>query len=75
MVRVRVRVRVRARVRVKVRVGVRVRVAALSWSKPRRGALRMSTATSQPSARRKPAHSRATYDAPTTSVLPAWGYG
>ena len=40
-------VRVRVGVRARVRVRVRVRVAAISWSKPRRGTLRMSTLTSR----------------------------
>mmetsp|Transcript_33953 Transcript_33953/g.72511 ORF Transcript_33953/g.72511 Transcript_33953/m.72511 type:complete len:312 (-) Transcript_33953:636-1571(-) len=41
-----------------------------SRSKPRSGIERMSSVTSQPSEVRKPAHSSATYEPPTTSVLP-----
>mmetsp|Transcript_4092 Transcript_4092/g.9780 ORF Transcript_4092/g.9780 Transcript_4092/m.9780 type:complete len:308 (-) Transcript_4092:525-1448(-) len=41
-----------------------------SLSKPRSGIDRIMTAASCPSPEMNPAHSRATYDAPTTSVLP-----
>mmetsp|Transcript_41319 Transcript_41319/g.103307 ORF Transcript_41319/g.103307 Transcript_41319/m.103307 type:complete len:226 (-) Transcript_41319:203-880(-) len=44
--------------------------SAHCWSKPRRGMERIMTVASYPSPVRNPAHSRATYDAPTTSVLP-----
>lgn len=41
-----------------------------TWSNPRKKMDRAMTATSKPSAFKNPAHSRAMYDAPTTSVLP-----
>ena len=43
---------------------------AICWSKPRSGIERIITVVSKPTPLMKPAHSRATYDAPTTSVLP-----
>lgn len=44
--------------------------SAISWSKPRRSCERTMTVTSRPRPARKPAHSSATEDAPTTRVAP-----
>mmetsp|Transcript_41984 Transcript_41984/g.70983 ORF Transcript_41984/g.70983 Transcript_41984/m.70983 type:complete len:206 (-) Transcript_41984:414-1031(-) len=44
--------------------------SAMSWSNPRSGIERIMTATLWPSPRRKPAHSSATYDPPTTRTSP-----
>lgn len=44
--------------------------SAHCWSNPRRGIERIMTVVSYPSPAMKPAHSSATYEAPTTSVLP-----
>eukprot|EP00900_Chrysochromulina_parva_P027778 jgi/Chrpa1/9634/Chrysochromulina_OHIO_Genome00014969-RA len=43
---------------------------AICWSKPRSGMERIMTCVSKPTPWMKPAHSSATYEAPTTSVLP-----
>eukprot|EP00732_Lithocolla_globosa_P003655 Lithocolla_globosa_v1_NODE_3019_length_1790_cov_311.439263.p3 type:complete len:180 gc:universal NODE_3019_length_1790_cov_311.439263:754-1293(+) len=44
--------------------------SAICWSKPLRGMERIMTVVSEPRWVRKPAHSSATYEAPTTRVLP-----
>lgn len=42
----------------------------ITWSKPLKRIDRTRTVTSRWTPRRNPAHSRATYDAPITTVLP-----
>ena len=52
------------------RVRYAVTCPAICWSKPRSGMERIMTVVSKPTPWMKPAHSSATYEAPTTSVLP-----